>query len=173
MISKDVLICDWHYERADLSAVYFAMKGLPVVSCGYRNPEISVQQVKDMMKFRAQAPSGAVRAGSSAPTTGWAAAVPAVRIRPVRTAASSQPRRCWGISGRLLPKNSSSQDLNGKRPGSPGPPPFSLTKTKGNNYFFFPSSPPRMLVAAPRRPDPAPPFRERRISLRSTSPSPS
>lgn len=56
MISKDVLICDWHYERADLSAVYFAMKGLPVVSCGYRNPEISVQQVKDMMKFRSQAP---------------------------------------------------------------------------------------------------------------------
>ena len=55
MIPKDVLICDWHYERADLSAVYFAMKGLPVVSCGYRDPEISVQQVKDMIKFRSQA----------------------------------------------------------------------------------------------------------------------
>ena len=54
MIPKDVLICDWHYERADLSPVYFAMKGLPVVSCGYRNPEISVQQVKDMIQFRSQ-----------------------------------------------------------------------------------------------------------------------
>ena len=32
------------------------MKGLPVVSCGYRDPGISVQQVKDMMKFRSQAP---------------------------------------------------------------------------------------------------------------------
>ena len=54
MIPSDILICDWHYERADLSPVYFAMKGLPVVSCGYRDPDISVQQVKDMIKFRSQ-----------------------------------------------------------------------------------------------------------------------
>lgn len=54
LIPKDVLICDWHYERADLSAVYFAMKGLPVVTCGYRNPELSVRQVDDMIRFRAQ-----------------------------------------------------------------------------------------------------------------------
>ena len=57
LIAKDVLICDWHYERADLSAVFFAMKGLPVVSCGYRDPAISLQQVKDMMQFRTQAPT--------------------------------------------------------------------------------------------------------------------
>ncbi|MCR5759713.1 MAG: family 20 glycosylhydrolase [Bacteroidales bacterium] len=56
MIPKDILICDWHYERADLSAVYFAMKGLPVVSCGHRDADISVQQIKDMIKFRGQAP---------------------------------------------------------------------------------------------------------------------
>ena len=54
LIPKDVLICDWHYERADLSAIYFAMKGLPVVSCGYRDPELSVRQVDDMIRFRAQ-----------------------------------------------------------------------------------------------------------------------
>ena len=54
MIPKDILICDWHYSRADLTGVYFAMKGLPVVSCGYHNPETSVQQVKDMVKFRTQ-----------------------------------------------------------------------------------------------------------------------
>ena len=28
MIPKDVMICDWHYERADQTPVYFAMKGL-------------------------------------------------------------------------------------------------------------------------------------------------
>ena len=54
LIPKDILICDWHYERADLSAVYFAMKGLPVATCGYRDPEVSVQQVKDMIQFRKQ-----------------------------------------------------------------------------------------------------------------------
>ena len=52
MISKDVVICDWHYERPDKTAVYFAMKGLRVISCGWRNPSNAVQQVQDMHRFR-------------------------------------------------------------------------------------------------------------------------
>lgn len=52
MISKDVIICDWHYERPDKTAVYFAMKGLRVISCAWRNPSIAVQQVQDMYRFR-------------------------------------------------------------------------------------------------------------------------
>ena len=54
LIPRDVFICDWHYERADLTGVYFATKGLSVASCGYRNPDVSVQQVDDMIRFRAQ-----------------------------------------------------------------------------------------------------------------------
>ena len=54
MIPKDVFICDWHYERADLTAVYFATKGLSVAACGYRNPETSVLQPRDMIRFRQQ-----------------------------------------------------------------------------------------------------------------------
>lgn len=52
MIPKDVLICDWHYERPDKTAVYFAMKGLDVVTCPWRKPAIAVQQHKDMLNFR-------------------------------------------------------------------------------------------------------------------------
>lgn len=52
MISKDVVICDWHYERPDKTAVYFAMKGFDVISCSWRNPSIAVQQVQDMHQFR-------------------------------------------------------------------------------------------------------------------------
>lgn len=55
LIPKDVLICDWHYERPDKSAVYFAMKGLSVVTCPWRNPEVAVQQVDDMVNFRKDA----------------------------------------------------------------------------------------------------------------------
>jgi N-acetyl-beta-hexosaminidase len=33
LIPKDVMICDWHYERPDQTAVYFAMKGFRVVTC--------------------------------------------------------------------------------------------------------------------------------------------
>ena len=52
LIPKDVVICDWHYERTDLSPVYFAMKGLSVMTCPWRNPVSAVQQIDDMVRFR-------------------------------------------------------------------------------------------------------------------------
>ncbi len=52
LIPKDVVICDWHYERPDLSPVYFAMKGLSVMTCPWRNPGSAVQQIDDMVRFR-------------------------------------------------------------------------------------------------------------------------
>jgi type 1 glutamine amidotransferase len=56
LIPKDVMICDWHYERADLTAVFFAMKGLNVVTCPWTNPQTGVRQVQDMVRFREQSP---------------------------------------------------------------------------------------------------------------------
>jgi hypothetical protein len=52
MIPKDVIICDWHYERPDKTAIYFAMKGFRVVTCPWRNPEVAVLQTVDMVNFR-------------------------------------------------------------------------------------------------------------------------
>jgi hypothetical protein len=51
-IPKDVMICDWHYERPEQTAVYFAMKGFRVVTCPYRKPKVGVLQVQDMSRFR-------------------------------------------------------------------------------------------------------------------------
>jgi hypothetical protein len=56
LIPKDVVICDWHYNRPVQTAVYFAMKGLDVVSCPWKNPEIGATQVKDMIHFRESSP---------------------------------------------------------------------------------------------------------------------
>ena len=52
MIPKDVVICDWHYERADKTAVYFAMKGFNVITCPWRNPSTAIIQLHDMISFR-------------------------------------------------------------------------------------------------------------------------
>lgn len=52
LIYKDVMICDWHYERPDQTAVYFATKGFNVVTCPWRNPEIAVKQTQDMFRYR-------------------------------------------------------------------------------------------------------------------------
>ncbi len=54
MIPKDVTICDWHYERADKTPVYFAMKGLDIVTCPWRKPDLALLQTDDMISFKQQ-----------------------------------------------------------------------------------------------------------------------
>ena len=55
MIPKDVVICDWHYERPDQTAVLFAAKGFRVITCPWRRPEVTTAQVEDMVRFRKNA----------------------------------------------------------------------------------------------------------------------
>jgi hypothetical protein len=52
MIPKDVVICDWHYDRADKTAVYFAMKGFHVITCPWRQPATAIIQVNDLLAFK-------------------------------------------------------------------------------------------------------------------------
>lgn len=56
LIPNDIVICDWHYVRPHPTATYFALKGFPVVACGWRNETNSVTQARDMLHFKALAP---------------------------------------------------------------------------------------------------------------------
>jgi hypothetical protein len=55
LIPRDVVICDWHYERPEPTPVSFAMKGLDVIACPWRQAESAVQQVRDMRRYREHA----------------------------------------------------------------------------------------------------------------------
>ena len=55
LIPKDVMICDWHYERVDATAVYFAMKGFDVATSPWRNTELGLKQKTLMQELRANA----------------------------------------------------------------------------------------------------------------------
>jgi len=55
LIAKDVMICDWHYERPDQTPVLFAMKGLSVITCPWKMAENAVVQAQDMVRFRKNA----------------------------------------------------------------------------------------------------------------------
>ncbi|WP_211229819.1 family 20 glycosylhydrolase [Olivibacter sitiensis] len=55
LINKDVTICDWHYDRPDQTAVYFAIKGFSVVTCTWKNGKNAVVQLQDMVRFGQQA----------------------------------------------------------------------------------------------------------------------
>jgi hypothetical protein len=58
LINKDVVICDWHYERADPTAALFALKGFRVITCPWRSPEVSQAQLEMMDLFRKNSPPG-------------------------------------------------------------------------------------------------------------------
>jgi N-acetyl-beta-hexosaminidase len=55
LINKNVMICDWHYDRPDQTAVYFAMKGLSVITCPWKKPDNAIAQTRDLFNSRKQA----------------------------------------------------------------------------------------------------------------------
>lgn len=55
MIPKDVVINDWHYERPDQTAIYFATKGFKVVTCPWRFPDVTKTQLQIMIDARTYA----------------------------------------------------------------------------------------------------------------------
>jgi hypothetical protein len=57
LIPRDVVICDWHYEKPEKTAVYFAMKGFRVITATWRDPAVATEQAVDMMRFRTQSAS--------------------------------------------------------------------------------------------------------------------
>jgi hypothetical protein len=57
MVPKDIVICDWHYERVLPSITYFAMEGFPVVACPWRKPNVALGQLAMVRDTRAQATS--------------------------------------------------------------------------------------------------------------------
>jgi hypothetical protein len=52
LIPKDVVINDWHYERADPTAPYFAAKGFTVVTSPWKLGDVAVTQIEDMVRYR-------------------------------------------------------------------------------------------------------------------------
>ena len=52
LISKDVIICDWHYDMAEPTAVYFTKNKLAVITATWRKPAVAIAQTQDMVKYR-------------------------------------------------------------------------------------------------------------------------
>lgn len=52
MIPKDVMICDWHYERSEPTAAYLSMKGFNVITCVWNKPGVALSQYEDYKTFK-------------------------------------------------------------------------------------------------------------------------
>jgi type 1 glutamine amidotransferase len=53
MIPKDVVLCDWHYERPSPTTVALALAGFDVVACPWKNGGSAVAQLEDVVRNRA------------------------------------------------------------------------------------------------------------------------
>lgn len=55
MIPKDIMICDWHYERAEPTAAYFALKGFDVATSSWRQGAVAQAQLALLENLRKNA----------------------------------------------------------------------------------------------------------------------
>jgi hypothetical protein len=53
LIPKDVVICDWHYNRPEPTDAYFALKGFNALTCSWNKPEVARQQIQQTIDHRA------------------------------------------------------------------------------------------------------------------------
>jgi hypothetical protein len=55
LVPKDIVICDWHYNRAPETARFFVNKGFDVVECPWRKPDVALAQLKQIRAIRSEA----------------------------------------------------------------------------------------------------------------------
>ncbi len=55
-VPRDIVICDWHYDEAPPTALYFAIEGFPVVSSPWRRPGVALAQLELIRHARRNAP---------------------------------------------------------------------------------------------------------------------
>ena len=51
-IPRDIVICDWHYNRAETTAALFAGRELDVVSCFWNRPQVAADTLDAVQLFR-------------------------------------------------------------------------------------------------------------------------
>ncbi len=74
IIPKDVMICDWHYERAEPTAAYFAMKGFDVVTSSWQNGVVAKEQLAFLKTIRKNASEETGRHIKGMLHTSWSSA---------------------------------------------------------------------------------------------------
>jgi glycosyl hydrolase family 20 len=78
-VPRDIVICDWHYEKAHPSAVLFALAGFGVVSSPWRKPEVALAQLDLAQSARAHASAAVGQRMLGMLQTTWSGMGPFVR----------------------------------------------------------------------------------------------
>jgi hypothetical protein len=78
-VSKDIIICDWHYEKAHTTAEFFARKGFRVVSCPWRKPAVALAQLEQIRAIRKHTDAAVASRALGMVQTTWCGFTPFVK----------------------------------------------------------------------------------------------
>jgi len=85
LVPKDIVICDWHYDRAPATARIFAKKGFDVVACPWRKPNVALEQLALIRGLRADADPAVARHALGMLQTTWCGAAPFIKAYHARS----------------------------------------------------------------------------------------
>lgn len=88
-VPKDIVMCDWHYDRALPTAEYFAVSGFPVLSAPWRKPDVALAQLDTIRRVRTHATEGIAARMQGVLQTTWAGMAPFARAYFGEPAASA------------------------------------------------------------------------------------
>jgi hypothetical protein len=71
MVPKDIVMCDWHYERAHPTAAYLALEGFSVVSSPWRKPGVALRQLDQIRLIRENASDAVASRAQGMLQTTW------------------------------------------------------------------------------------------------------
>ncbi|HET8550773.1 MAG TPA: family 20 glycosylhydrolase [Bryobacteraceae bacterium] len=97
-IPRDVLICDWHYEKAVPGAAFFAMHGFDVVSSPWRKPEVALAQIDMLRTMRERANAAVASRAQGLLQTTWGDSGDFMRAcfgQPSRNEKLNEALRCF------------------------------------------------------------------------------
>ena len=101
-VPKDIVICDWHYEKAHPTPQFFAAKGFEVVACPWRKEEVAVGLLEHVYRVRADADGKLAARGLGVVQTTWCGSAPFIEAYkalkagdPPKKTAPAEAARCF------------------------------------------------------------------------------
>jgi hypothetical protein len=75
-VPKDIVICDWHYEKAHETPRFFAEKGFEVVACPWRKANVALGHLANIRAVRADADKAVAARALGVVHTTWVGFAP-------------------------------------------------------------------------------------------------
>ena len=79
LVPKDIVICDWHYDRALPTMEHFAIEGFPVLACPWKKPDVALIQLDAIRRVRSHATDAVASRMQGVVQTTWSGMAPFAR----------------------------------------------------------------------------------------------